>query len=44
MEDTVSMTVTIKILTWSLAIYARFSYVFCVVYGMLTPSIEDEDG
>ena len=28
----------IKVVTWSLAIWAAFSYVFCVVYGLLTPS------
>ena len=28
----------IKIVTWSLAIWTAFSYAFCVVYGMLTPS------
>ena len=28
----------IKAVTWSLAIWTSFSFVFCVVYGMLTPS------
>ena len=28
----------IKVVTWSLAIWAAFSFVFCVVYGLLTPS------
>ena len=28
----------IKIVTWSLAIWAAFSFVFCVVFAMLTPS------
>jgi len=28
----------IKVVTWSLAISMAFSYVFCVVYGLLTPS------
>ena len=28
----------IKIVTWSLAIWAAFTFVFCVVYGLLTPS------
>ena len=27
-----------KVVTWSLAIWTAFSYVFCVVYGLLTPS------
>ena len=27
----------IKVVTWSLAIWTAFSFVFCVVYGMLTP-------
>ena len=27
----------IKVVTWSLAIWAAFSFVFCVVYGLLTP-------
>ena len=28
----------IKVVTWSLAIWTAFSYLFCVVYGLLTPS------
>lgn len=28
----------IKVVTWSLALWTTFSYVFCVVYGLLTPS------
>ena len=28
----------IKVVTWSLAIWATFTFVFCVVYGVLTPS------
>ena len=28
----------IKVVTWSLAIWATFSFVFCVVFAMLTPS------
>ncbi len=28
----------IKVVTWSLAIWAAFTFVFCVVYGMVTPS------
>lgn len=28
----------IKVVTWSLAIWTTFSFVFCVVYGLLTPS------
>ena len=28
----------IKVVTWSLSIWTTFSFVFCVVYGMLTPS------
>ena len=28
----------IKIVTWSLAIWTAFSFVFCVVYGLLMPS------
>ena len=28
----------IKVVTWSLAIWTTFTFVFCVVYGMLTPS------
>lgn len=28
----------IKVVTWSLAIWTAFSYVFCVVYAWLTPS------
>ena len=27
-----------KVVTWSLAIWTAFSFVFCVVYGMLTPA------
>ncbi len=26
-----------KLVTWSLAIWTAFSFVFCVVYGLLTP-------
>ena len=28
----------IKVVTWSLAIWTAFTFVFCVVYGLLTPS------
>ena len=28
----------IKVVTWSLAIWAAFTFVFCVVYGMVTPA------
>ena len=28
----------IKVVTWSLAIWTTITFVFCVVYGMLTPS------
>ena len=28
----------IKVVTWSLAIWTAFTFVFCVVYGMVTPS------
>ena len=28
----------IIVVTWSLAIWVAFSFVLCVVYGMLTPS------
>ena len=28
----------IKVVTWSLAIWTTFTFVFCVVYGLLTPS------
>ena len=28
----------IKVVTWSLAIWTTFSYVFCIVYGLVTPS------
>ena len=28
----------IKVVTWSLAIWITFSYIFCIVYGLLTPS------
>ena len=27
----------IKVVTWSLAIFTSFTFVFCVVYGLLTP-------
>ena len=27
-----------KVVTWSLATWATFTFVFCVVYGMLTPA------
>jgi hypothetical protein len=27
-----------KVVTWSLGIWAAFTFVFCVVYGLLTPS------
>jgi len=27
----------IKLVTWSLAIWTAFTFVFCVVYGLLTP-------
>ena len=27
----------IKVVTWSLAIWTAFSFVFCVIYGLLTP-------
>ena len=28
----------IKVVTWSLAIWTAFTFVFCVVYGLVTPS------
>lgn len=28
----------IKVVTWSLAISTAFTFVFCIVYGLLTPS------
>lgn len=28
----------IKVVTWSLAIWTTFTFLFCVAYGMLTPS------
>ena len=28
----------IKVVTWSLATWAAFTFVFCIVYGVLTPS------
>ena len=28
----------IKVVTWSLAIWVTFSYIFCIIYGLLTPS------
>ena len=28
----------IKAVTWSLAIWSAFTFVFCVVYGMVTPA------
>jgi hypothetical protein len=28
----------IKVVTWSLAIWTAFSFIFCVAFGMLTPS------
>ena len=28
----------IKVVTWSLAIWITFSYIFCIVYGLVTPS------
>jgi hypothetical protein len=27
----------IKVVTWSLAIFTSFTFVFCVVYGLVTP-------
>ena len=27
-----------KLVTWSLAIWSAFTFLFCVVYGLLTPS------
>ena len=27
-----------KVVTWSLALWTAFSFVFCVTYGMLAPS------
>ena len=28
----------IKVVTWSLAIWTTFTFVFCVLYGLVTPS------
>lgn len=28
----------IKVVTWSLAISTAFTFVFCIVYGLLTPA------
>jgi hypothetical protein len=28
----------IKVVTWSLAIFTTFTFVFCVVYGLLMPA------
>ena len=28
----------IKVVTWSLAIWTTFTFVFCVVYSLVTPS------
>ena len=28
----------IKVVTWTLALWTAFSFAFCVVFGMLTPS------
>lgn len=28
----------LKVVTWSLAIWSAFTFVFCVVFAMLTPS------
>ncbi len=28
----------IKVVTWSLAIWTAFSYIFCIIYGLVTPS------
>ena len=28
----------IKVVTWSLAIWTAFTFLFCVVYGLVTPS------
>ena len=28
----------IKVVTWSLAIWTTFTFIFCVVFGLLTPS------
>lgn len=28
----------IKVVTWSLAIWTTFTFVFCVVFAMVTPS------
>ena len=28
----------IKVVTWSLAIWTAFSYVFCINYGLVIPS------
>lgn len=30
----------IKIVTWSLEIWTVFTFMFCVIFGMLTPSSE----
>ncbi|GBE28776.1 hypothetical protein BMS3Bbin03_02727 [bacterium BMS3Bbin03] len=27
----------IKIITWSLGIFAAFSFILCVIYGLITP-------
>ena len=37
-EVEIPKMLNIKIVTWSLAIWTAFSFVFCVAYGMLTPS------
>lgn len=28
----------IKVVTWSLAVFTTFTFVFCVVYGLVTPA------
>ena len=28
----------VKVVTWSLAIWTTFTFVFCVAYGLVTPS------
>ena len=28
----------IKVVTWSLALWTAFTFVFCVVYGLVTPA------
>jgi hypothetical protein len=28
----------IKVVTWSLALWAAFMFAFCIIYGLLTPS------